>query len=307
MYNSAKALLKGIKAEFSTLMQNSPESTFGPLINNVKSNSDKENYWIPESLPNIKEWIDQRHFTDMTDEKLTVYNKDWDNGIRVDRFTLDDSREYLGGNLENWIKMLVNNYKDFPDELCQSLLAANSNAFDGTAMFSTSRANLDTGSNTINNLLTGTSSSTYSLSEFETDFKAAKTKLLGFRDKHNRAFNKNAKLAVFVPQHMEDVAKVLLADRQELIYVSSVQSNLYAGDAQVIVNWEQSTTTDNDWYNDWYLVNLNADFKPFVIQDREGVKWEFWDDTKNKYIDYGFYFRMGYNFLNPMSVVKTNN
>jgi phage major head subunit gpT-like protein len=303
MYNSAKALLKGIKAEFSQLMSVAPESVYDPMINRVKSNSDKENYWIPEALPNIKEWLDQRHFTDMTDEKLTVYNRDWDNGIRVDRFTIDDSREYLGGNLENWVKMLVDTYKDFPDELCQSLLTANSAAFDGTAFFSTSRTNLDTGSNTINNLLTGTSSSTYSLAEFEADYKAAKTKLLAFRDKHNRPFNKNPKLAVFVPPHMEDVAKVLLNERQELIYVSSVQSNLYAGDAQVIVNYEQTTTTDNDWY----LVNLNNPFKPFVIQDREAPKWEFWDDTKNKYIDYGFYFRLGYNFLNPLAIVKTNN
>lgn len=303
MYNSAKALLKGIKAEFGQLMAIAPESVYDPFINRTKSNSNEEEYWVPESLPNIREWLDQRHFTDFKDESLKVINKDWNNGIRVNRNTLDDSREYLGGNLENWIKMLVDTYKDFPDELCQTLLTANSAAFDATAFFATSRTNLDTGSNTINNLITGTSSSTYSLAEFEADYKSAKSALLGMRDKHNRPFNKNAKLAVFVPTHMEDVAKVLLAERQDLIYVSSVQSNLYAGDAQVIVNYEQTSSTDNDWY----LINMGATFKPFVIQDRKGPEWEYWDDTKVKYIDYGFYFRMGYNFLNPMAAVKVNN
>jgi phage major head subunit gpT-like protein len=303
MYNSAKALLKGIKAEFSQLMVVKPEPVYAPFINYVKSNSDEEKYWLPEALPKIKEWTDQRHFTDMSDEYLTVKNKSWDNGIRVDRDTLEDSREYLGGNLENWIKMLVDTYKDFPDELGQALLTANSNAFDGTAMFATSRTYLDTGSNTINNLLTGTSSSTYSLSEFEANYKSAKTALLNMRDKNNRPFNKNPKLVAFVPAHMQDIAKVLLSERQDLIYVSSLQSNLYAGDAQVVVNYEQTTTTDNDWY----LININNTFKPFVIQERKGPEWEYWDDTRNKYIDYGFYFRLGYNFLNPLSIVKVNN
>lgn len=303
MYNSAIAVFKGIRSEFSQGLQNAPESTYDPMIDRVKSNSDKEDYWIPVTVPKIKAWLDQRHFSDMADKKLEIYNKPWDDGITVDRDTLDDSRATLGGNLEKWIKSMVDTYKDFPDELGQTLLTANSAAFDGTAMFATSRTNLDTGSNTINNLLTGTSSSTYSLAEFEADYKAAKTKLLGFRDKHNRAFNKNPKLAVFVPQHMEDVARVLLADRQELIYVSSLQSNLYAGDAQVLVNWEQTTTTDNDWY----LVNLNANWKPFIIQDRKAPEWMMDDNKMNKNIFYGFDFRMGYGFGNPMSIVKTNN
>ncbi len=303
MYNSANALLKGIKSEFIQMLAIAPNSVYDPFINRTKSNSDNEKYWIPESLPGIKEWLDERHFTDFTDESLTVKNKSWDNGIRVDRDTLDDSREYLGGNLENWVKMLVDTYKDFPDELCQSLLTANSVAFDNTAFFSTSRTNLDTGSNTINNLITGTSSSTYSLAEFEADYKSAKTALLSMRDKNDRPFNKKPKLVAFVPAHMEDVAKVLLAARQELIYVSSVQSNLYAGDAEVIVNYEQTSSTDNDWY----LINVASTFKPFVIQERKSPEWEVWDDTKFKYIDYGFYFRMGYNFLNPMSAVKVNN
>jgi phage major head subunit gpT-like protein len=303
MYNSATALLKGIKAEFSQLFNVAPESTFGPMINNVKSNSDQEKYWIPESLPGIQEWIDQRHFGDFSDKDLTVINKEWDDGLEVNRFTIDDSREYLGGNVESWVKLLVNQYKDFPDELCQSLLTANSAAFDSTAFFATSRPNINTGSNTINNLLTGTSSSTYSLSEFEADYKSAKTALLGMRDLNNRAFNKKPKLVVFVPVHLEDVARVLLDSRQKEIYVSGSQSNLYAGDAEVVVNYEQTSTTDNDWY----LVNVANPFKPFVIQDREGIKWDIWDDNMNKFIKYGFYFRMGYNFLNPMSIVKVNN
>lgn len=303
MFNTATVLLKGIKANFSQLMNIEPNSNFDMFINREKSNSDHEKYWIPQSMPGIKEWIDERHFGDFGDKALTVYNKDWDNGIKVDRNTLSDSREYLGGNLESWIKLLVRTYKSFPDKVCQTLLTANSNAFDETAMFATSRPNIDTGSYVLNNLISGTSSTTYTLAEFEADYKSAKTALLGMADKEGEPMNDNPKLVVFVPRHLEDVAKVLLNSRQNEIYVSGSQSNLYAGDAEVVVNFRQTSTSDNDWY----LINVNNPFKPFVIQDRKAPNWEVWDDTKKKYIEYGFDFRLGYNFLNPMAIVKVNN
>jgi phage major head subunit gpT-like protein len=301
-YNSPKALLKGIKADFAKIFATSPLPVFDKVITRVNSNSNEEKYWLPESMPGIKEWLDSRHFGDFGDKFMTVTNKDWDAGLKVERNTINDSREYLGGNVEAWVKMLVDTTKQFPDEVCQALLTANLNAFDGTAMFATSRPYIDSGSNTLNNLITGTSSSTYSLAEFEADYASAKSKLLGMKDKNNRPFNPNYRIGVIVPQHMEDLAKTLLADRQNMIYVSGTKSNLYAGDAEIIVNHYQGATD-----NDWYVCNLNASFKPFLIQDRKNVEWNVWDDTKSKFVEYGLDFRMGYAFLNPFSIVKINN
>lgn len=304
MYNSAKALLKGIKAEFSQMMQTAAATSFEKLISRVKSNSDNEVYWLPETIPGFKEWQDERHFGDFSDKKLTVINRDWDSGLRVEANTINDSREYLGGNVESWVKMLVDQYKSFPDRLCQTLLDNNSNAFDGTAFFATSRPYLDN-TNTINNLVSGTSSTTYSLTEFEADYVSAKKLLLGMFDKNNQPFNANVKLAAVVPYHLEDVAKTLLSDRQNLVYISGTKSNLYALDGvEIIINWNQTSSSDNDWY----LVNINSPFKPFVIQDRTSPDWKVWDhEGLTKYIDYGVDFRMGYNFLNPFAMVKVNN
>jgi len=302
MYNSAIALLKGIKGEFSSLMKVNAESTFEKIINRVKSNSDQEKYRIPESMPRIKEWVDKRHFGDFSDKYLTVVNKDWDNGIVVDRNTINDSREYLGGDIEMEIKMIVDTVKNFPDQYGHDLMVANGNAFDATAFFATSRPNLDTGGNTIDNLLTGTSSTTYSLAEFETDYKAAKAGLLGLRDKNNNPFNRNARLAVVVPQHMHDVAQTLLAQRQQEIYVSGTKTNLYAGDAEIIINWEQSSSD-----NDWYLANINHPIKPIVVQERKAPMWNMKDDPFDKQVFYGFDFRMGIGLLNPLCIIKTNN
>jgi len=303
-YNSPNALLKGIKANFAKLMETIPNGTFDFATERIKSNSNEEKYWVPESLPGLKEWIDERHFGDFTDDFLTVVNKDWDSGLTVDRNTIDDSREFLGGNVEMWVKTLVTAYKDFPDQLLQADLTANGNAWDGTAFFATSRSTIDTGSNTIDNLYTGTSSTTYSYAEFEADFVGAKTALLGFRDKNNRAMNKAAQLVALVPQHLEDLANQLLSDRADRIYDGTAEkSNIYKGTAEVMVNWEQTTTTDNDWY----LINKRAPFKPFLIQDRKNVEWNVWDDKMSKMIKYGMDFRMGSALLNFFSIVKINN
>lgn len=302
MYNSPIALYKGIKANFSTLMQSSPEGTLAKIINRVTSNSDKEVYHVFESLPGIKEWLDQRHWGTFSDKMLTVANKSWDNGLSVDRDTINDARANLGGDVELWVKSLVDTYKSFPDELVQVMFDANTTAFDGTAIFATSRPNIDN-SNTINNLLSGTSSTTYSLAEFEADYKAAKAGLLGFKDKHNKSLNKAAKLAVVIPAHLQDVASTLLSSRQTTIYVSGTQTNLYAGDAEIIVNWEQGSSD-----NDWYLVNIGSTFKPFLIQERKSPEWVMKDDPAlYKDVKYGFDFRMGYAPLSPFSIIKTNN
>lgn len=302
MYNSAIAIYKGIKSEFSTMMQTAKEASLEKLINRVKSNSNEEYYRIPESMPSIKEWLDKRHFGDWTDKKLKVVNKSWDAGIVVDRDTIDDSREYLGGQIEMEIKTIVDSVKTFPDQYGHDLLVANGLAWDGTAFFATTRPNIDTGGNTINNLLSGTSSTTYTSSEFETDYGKAKTALYGQRDKNNQPFNRGARLAVVIPPHMEDVVKTILDQRMQTVYISGTKNNLYAGDAEIIINWEQSSSD-----NDWYLVNINHPIKPIVVQERKAPKWDFKDDPFDKQIFYGFDFRMGIGLLNPLVIVKTNN
>lgn len=302
MYSSAIALLKGILGNFSDLMKTTPKNEFEKLTSRVKSNGKDEQYWVPDSLSGFKEWLDERHFSDFGDRYLTVLNKKYDTGIKVDRDTINDSRKFLGGNVENWIKSIVQKAVSLPAKLIYNALTANGNWIDGTAFFATSRANIDTGSNTINNLLTGTSSSTYSQSEFEADYKAAKIKLIGFRDKDDEPFNEEPKLAVLVPAHLKDVANLVLADRQQLVYISGTKNNPYAGDAEIIVNYRQAATD-----NDWFLINMNSPFPAFLVQEREAPKWSYEDSWKSTNILYGVDLRIGAALLNPFCIVKTNN
>ena len=127
--------------------------------------------------------------------------------------------------------------------------------------------------------------------------------MLGFKDKQNKPFNKGAQLELWVPAHFEDIATKLLSVRADRVYDGTAEkSNIYAGSAEVKVNYNQAATD-----GDLYLVNKAATYKPFIMQNREGVKWNYVDNPESKYLRYFYTFRLGYSLFNPMAIVKINN
>ena len=302
-YNSPLALKKGIISTFEGLLQTAPKSVYDQFIEKTSSNTNQEDYWIPSTLPGFVEWVDHITYSDFEDDKLTVKNKHYQRGFELERDYLSDTRAVLGNNIEKFIKLLIKKYVAFPDKLVAALLAANSNAFDKTAFFATSRPNLDTGSNTINNLASGTLSTAYTTSTFSADLQTAKNQFNAMKDKDDEPFHDAPKYIALIPTHFEGVAKKVLTAESYIDAGTSQQtSNIYRGDAEIVLNTRQSTSD-----NDWYLIDANSDFLPFLIQNRQGVNWHMKDDEENRFIRYWAEFRMGYEFLNPMSIVKINN
>ena len=305
MYNSPLALKKGMLSTFWNMLKTTPESFFKDFIYRGSSSSNEEKYWIPQALPSFEEWRDLITYSDFKDSELTVNNKHYQRGLVIDRDYFADTRAVLGNQVEQFMKSLATKYAAFPDALCTLLLAANSAAFDGTAFFATSRPNLDTGSNTINNLLGGTLSTAYTTSTFAADFAAAKAAYYAMKDKNDEPFFTAPKFVVFVGTSEEDIAKRVLTTENYIDATTSVQTqNIYINNAEVRVNYRQAASD-----HDWYLIDLNNPTPPFVIQDRDGLKVDMKDDkfVTGKDVKYLFDFRMGYNFLNPMSIIKTNN
>lgn len=301
MYNSPNALKKGILATFDQMLQTKKESFFKDYWYRTKSDGHEDEFWVPSSLPGFLEWLDAINFVDIDDKSFKVYNKHYQRGVLVNRDFLADTRKTLGGKIEAFLKTLSDNYVNFPDALCQYLLDNNPTAFDGTAMFATSRPNLDTGTNTINNLISGTLSSSYTTSTFNADVTSAIAAMRAMKDKENNPFNPNPKLVALIPAAHESIARKVLEhdtyyDAATSVLISSIWNNIVT----IAVNDRQAD-------NDWYLINTNANFQPFLILDRENIKWEMKDDMELKNIKYWADFRMGYNVLNPMSIIKINN
>jgi len=104
---------------------------------------------------------------------------------------------------------------------------------------------------------------------------------------------------VVTPGH-EDIFQKLLSARSDVIATTggASKSNIYAGNAKVITNW--ASTTDKSWY----LVNMAAPIKPFIIQERQEPEFYFEDDNKKKYVDFYYKARKGAGYGNPLAIIK---
>lgn len=300
--NSANAVLKGIKSLFAAGISADFTPMFNDLINYYNSESNSEKIYISAGVPGYVEWDGELATGDYQDYAYEIDNIHYARAIEVNRDTLDDSKKYLGPTIENKVRELINLYQIMPDKLVQDLLDANGAAFDGSAFFATSRS-FDTGSNTINNLISGTLSTAYTAATFTADFQSAFNKLAGFKDKNDNPFNSAMDMVAIVPaQHYAIAQSVLEGQAGGLIYTSGTETARWRGKARVMLNNRQAQSND-----DWYLVNLAAIQKPFMGTKRQPVKWDMVDNPLNINIAYKGDFRMGMGYHNPMSIVKINN
>jgi len=303
MYNSTNALLKGIQTKFAMMLEGEKDFTWAPMSETITSRSNQEDYLVYNALPGITEWLDKINYGSITDFKQTVINKSWATGFPVDRDVVNDSKGVVGGNVELSLKTAVRKWNSFPNKKLNELLTANGTAFDSTAFFANSRPNIDTGSNTIDNLYAGTSGGPYTFAQFEADYAGAKAALLGFRDSDGDPMNEGASLVVLVPQHLSDLANKLLSDRADRVYDGTAEkSNIYRGTAEIVVNDYQLPTSD-----DWYILNVNAAIKPFLVQDRTTPTWDKEERKDEKMVKYFTDARIGFSLLNPFAAIKIDN
>lgn len=296
------SLYKGIKAEFMTLMSAPQLRPYDPLVQRVNSVSNAEDYWIPLASGQVRKLLDTVQFKEMSDRKLTIVNEDLYDSLREDRNTLNDSREYLGPNVQMQINQIVSNWGSYETNAIDALIKANSNAFDGQAYFSTAnRTNIASaiGSTGVINRSAGLGTGTTNLYD---DIGLAKTAMLSYRDVSNKYFNdpNNSRYVVMCPVDMMDTFKRILDPNQNIINIAGVAvSNPYAGLAQVVT---YNTTSHN-----WMMFNANAPVKPFIVQMRQEPEWYMEDDQKSKYVDFWYKARMGVGFGSPFCVHQKVN
>lgn len=303
MFNSPISVMKGTKLEFLKLIQTDPISVFNEFIKENPSKSNKELYPIFMLLPGIKQFLDRIGFSDSQMKYFSVENSTFYNGFDMDFDIFDDSKETMGNSVKDFAMGMADKYKIFKDAKSQALLEANANAFDGTAFFATSRPNIDTGSNTINNLQTGTLSTAYTYSTLTNDYNLAEAAMYAEKDSDNLPFNPIIDPVALIPTHMKNIFETTFGSEMNLIYDGSAQvNNPYAGRLKIIVNPFQAATND-----DWYYINAKNAFKPILFQNRENMAWEYNEDKKRRVHEWWYTFRMGYALLNPFAIQKIDN
>lgn len=288
MFNSPNAILKGISAKFAKGLINAPESQIKAFTEFFPSTDSFEDYWIPYSMPSIKEWVDEINFKEVEDFLLRIQNKDWQNGLQVKRNTINDSKKSLGNSIESWIRTMIKQYVTLPDTLINDLLVANGTAFDGSAFFADTRPLLQ-GTNAIDNIYDGTG---LTLTLVEADLSGARARLKGFRDINNQPLNRGAKLVVYAPVALETIF-LKLANNEDVLD----NTNIHKGTFELIINYDDTTG------DEWYLINSAAAMKPFVYQTREEPKFVVEDNQMKKNVDYAVTSRSNVGYGHPASIV----
>lgn len=300
MYNSPTVLLKGINATFIRGLATQAPSVLNPFFEEVKSDSNKEQYILFNHFGSIKEWTDEIEYSHLEDFDYEIKNKDWQNGFLVDRNTLDDSKKTLGNDVEREIKFSLDSWGNFPDKLVTELLLAGTSglAFDGVALFAASRPALQKEGTTFSNLLSG---SGVTIDNIKTDIAAGMKALRAVKAKNGDPFNYNPKFLCMIPSQLEFLFKTI----KESVLItesSNAVTNIYQNTFDYLVN-DYLDVTDNDWY----MMNTNTPFKPFIYQKRKPPAFDMKDEKDKKFIKYFSTGRMNVGYGNPVSIVKVNN
>lgn len=300
MYNSPNVLLKGIQARFLRGLATTPVSMLSPVVEQAVSDMNKETYVLFNHFGIIKEWLSEIEFNYLEDFAYEIINKDWQNGFLVDRNTLSDSRKYLGNDVEREINFSLDSWSNFPDRLVTELIINGQTglAFDGVAMFAASRPKLQMPGTTFSNLLTG---SGVTQDNIITDLLAGMVALRQVKARNGDPFNYNPKWTVLIPPQLEWKFK-MIRNASDLLSGGQSITNIYKETFDIIVV-DYLIPADNDWF----LVNTNSPFKPFIYQTRKPPEFDMIDAKDQKFIKYFSTARMNVGYGNPLSIAKINN
>lgn len=299
MYQQLTLLGKKITAAWTKIFNGDTSSELiDNLAEKVSSTKDKEAYSFTWLFSKIREWVDLAIYETGKAFSYEIKNKKWQIGFQVDADYLDDVKadSVLSNDLNMQIKGIADDFPQHKEDLVNAALIANGTAFDGTAFFADSRANITDGSN-LDNIVSGTGVTAVTIAA---DIKSAMGQLDAMKIK-NKALNKNAKYVCVVPTHLWSIFNQL--NTVDIYYNGSAAvSNDLKGTLTIIKNYAQAITN-----NDWYMINSASKMKAVILQEREAPSMkERLDDDSDVY-KYNWRGRYAVGYGNPFSIIFVNN
>lgn len=271
------------------------------LVTEVPSTADAENYnWLGD-YPSFREFLGDAVFNDLKVNTFEIKNRKYESTIQVNEDTFMDDGARLK-TIEPRVRAAADAAIRHRHKLLMELIVGNGNGYDGTTFFSNSHSERESGTN--DNLLTGTG---VTVAAVQTDFRAARAAMRKFKTDTGEHINGDMDLVVLAPPDLEGVFEELL----EATVISNT-TNTLKGAARLMISPYLETLTGGD-ANDWYLLNVAGEIKPFAYQDRmapelRGVT----DPTDSHVVKTGNFlwqsiYRGNVGFLLWQKAVKTTN
>jgi phage major head subunit gpT-like protein len=236
---------------------------FSPLMMEIPMGDHQGNQMTMDWLgaaPQMREWVDEKRAQGLGKYAWSVLIKRYEASVDVDMDTFNDAR---GNVYEPRFREMGRNAARLPYRLISALIRGGLTGlcYDGQYFYDTDHSEGLSG--TQSNRLTGTGTSD---SQIETDFYAAKSALLGFKDDQGEVLGPDDfRPLVWIPNNKTVIQAFAKLAKAVLL---SNNSNILAGEFDIVID---PSLTD---VNDWGMFRTDSALKPFVFIDRETPHYE---------------------------------
>lgn len=305
MGNVNTDVLAGIRTNFQAIFQEALGARQNLIADvqkvatRVPSTAEYETYSWFGMVPPMEEWKDTRKLQALQAYSYTLKNKDWANGLEVDRNAIADDR--LGQYPPRIRALATAYYRRVVKEVFELLDSAHTSlAYDGTAMCVDTRTIGKSGN--IDNYLSGNYSD--SETEIRTAIGEGLAAMTAYQDDYGDPLNLQPDAIVCAPgmrlaiiQALNPGVAGVMRPEAAVIPPERVIGNPYIDTAA----------------KDWFLLCTSEEIKPIILQDRQAPQFASLDqmtDTNafmQKKFFYGVDARFVVGFGDPRTVIMFHN
>jgi phage major head subunit gpT-like protein len=273
-----QAKIANAQIGFSTVFNNQLQKTMKePILDiamRVPSSSATESFKHLGDIPQLREWVDERHMGKLRVEEINVVNKDYATGIRVDKNDIRDDKLNL---VMPRIRQLANRAKQ---HVAKSMVELLLNGFDGTAfprisnglsydgkfLFSLTHQDGE-GPEQPNFFTTALSDASY---------ETARVNMQSLQDEEGEPLEVRPNLIIVGPT-LERTAREIV-EAGIIADGGAGVDNVFKGTADVAIS--QRLTGTFAAY--WFLVDTSQEVGPILWTDREAPRFDALMDMKSE-------------------------
>jgi phage major head subunit gpT-like protein len=243
-------IFKGFSAAFMEGIDMAPD-TYTRFCQVETSSSQITEYPFLEPVPGMREWQGERQIRNVSANKLTVKEREFEDTVSVRRRDVEtDMFDFYGG----MIRQLGLNAGKIWNDLAYEALLGNGDWLDGADFFSASRKY---GKNTVCNKTTDALS--------ESSFNTAYQTMMEYRGHNGKSLGVGPNLLIVGPKNRTAAWGILKAQfRVETAGESAAAAvnNFNYGLCDLLVAPELA----GDYDDHWYLMDTRGALKPLVVQ-----------------------------------------
>lgn len=268
-----QAKLDAAQIGFSTVFNNQlrvadPDPALA-LFMRVASQNASEEFKFMGDLPFLREWLDDRHMSKLRVESITVTNKDFAAGVRVDLNDIFDDRL---GIVEPRIRMLADRARQHISDFAVRTML---NGFNGTNFPETGN-----GQSYDDQLFysaahqegTGPTQSNFATAALDaTAYEAGRVAMQSLVDEESQPLEMQPRLLLVGPSNERTARELVNSGLIDIAGSGAAVDNTFRGTADVVVSQRLVGT----YANYWFLNDVSKPVKPLLWTDREAPRFDF--------------------------------